>query len=198
MSGVRARGAREAQATGRSAVRLLGAAVFATVCVYAALGTHVLAGGSGASLGVVAATTVAAGAGAYLLGRRRRGRGVLVAASFAAQYGMHQVFSADIPDAAHVLGHGAGHHGGGPLPGVAMPLAHVLVAVLCAWWLERGETALVTVLVLLGCSLAGLSRPSPRGPLTPAPLRIVPAAGEPPVRGPQVLAWAVSHRGPPR
>ncbi|MFD2351472.1 hypothetical protein ACFSTC_22440 [Nonomuraea ferruginea] len=179
-------------------MRLLGAAVFATVCVYAALGTHVLAGGSGASLGVVAATTVAAGAGAYLLGgaagagvcwwRPRSPPSTACTRCSARTSPMRRTSWATA----------RATMAGGPLPGVAMPLAHVLVAVLCAWWLERGETALVTVLVLLGCSLAGLSRPSPRGPLTPAPLRIVPAAGEPPVRGPQVLAWAVSHRGPPR
>ncbi|MFG1949026.1 hypothetical protein [Nonomuraea sp. NPDC048826] len=190
MSGDRACGVREARAAGRSAVRVLGAAVFATVCVYAALGTHLLAGGSGAPLGVVAAAAGVTGAGAWVLGRRRRGRGVLLVAAFSAQYGMHQVFGG---------GHGVGHHGG-LSSGVGMVLAHVLVALVCAWWLERGETALTTVLCLLACSLAGLWRTGGRAAAwrPVAPVRLVPGVPEePPVRAPQVLAWALSHRGPP-
>jgi hypothetical protein len=182
VSGDRTCGARDGQAAGSVVVRVLGAAVFATVCVYAALGTHVLAGGSGASLGVVVTATAVTAVGAFLVSGRRRGRGVLVAAAFAAQYGMHQVF-------------GAGEHGSHHGSGVGMLLAHVLLAVLSAWWLERGQDALVR---LLGRSLARLWWAPWRGPVVPVPVRLVPAGGEPPVCVPQVPAWEVSHRGPPR
>ncbi|WP_171074653.1 hypothetical protein [Nonomuraea basaltis] len=185
-------GSRDGAQAGMAGLRGLRAAVFAAVCVYAALGMHMLAGGPGARLEFVAAATAATGAGAFLLARRRRSKGTLVAASFTAQYGMHQLFSSGA--AAF-----SGHHGGSGLQsGIGMLVAHVFVATVCAWWLDRGETALVAFLLVLACSLRGLWRltaplatpPTPRpGPVT---------ATAPGIRAPQVLAWAMCRRGPPR
>ncbi|MGW0807328.1 hypothetical protein [Nonomuraea sp. NPDC002799] len=188
----RGTGSRDAAQAGRTGLRGLRAAVFAIVCVFAALGMHVLAGGPGARLGTVAAATAATAVGAFVLARRRRSSGTLLAASFAAQYGMHQLFSSGA--AAF-----SGHHGSGLYAGIMMLLAHVLVATVSAWWLERGETALATLLILLACSLRDLwglltgRRTPPRPPARPAPVTAV----RPGIGAGQVLAWELCRRGPP-
>jgi hypothetical protein len=187
-----ATGSRDAAQAGRTGLRGLRAAVFAVVCVYAALGMHTLAGGSGARLATVAAATVMTWAGAFVLARRRRSMGTLLAASFAAQYGMHQLFGWET--AAF-----AGHHEGRLSTGVGMLLAHMVVATLSAWWLERGESALVTMLVLLASSVRDLwtrltGRLAP--PWAPERRRLVTAV-PPGVPAAQVLAWALCRRGPP-
>ncbi|MEV0345067.1 hypothetical protein AB0H88_04830 [Nonomuraea sp. NPDC050680] len=174
--------------------RVVRAAVFAVVCVYAALGMHVLAGGAGAGLGIVAAATAVTGAGAYVLARRRRSMGTLLVASFAAQYGMHHLFG---PGPGLPL---TGHHLGGLSAGIGMLLAHVLVATVSAWWLERGETALATLLFLLACSLRDLWRPLTDLLVpTSTPRRVAPVvavtSGMPAA---QVLAWELCRRGPPQ
>ncbi|WP_219469745.1 hypothetical protein [Nonomuraea rhizosphaerae] len=178
-------------AIGHPAFRAVRAVVFAVACVHAGLGMHVLNGGAEPGLATVAAVTFLTGAGAYLLARRRRSLLTLLAACFAAQYGMHNVFGSGSP----VMGH---HDGRGLSAGIGMLLAHAVVALLSAWWLERGETALATYLFLLACSLCELWR----GPVTvPAPpaRRVVPVhGGTPAIRASQVLAWALCRRGPPR
>ncbi|MFC5823883.1 hypothetical protein [Nonomuraea insulae] len=193
----RGAGSRDTAQAGRPGLRGLRAAVFAVVCVLTALAMHVLAGGPAAGLGTVAAATAVTGAGAFVLARRRRSTGTLLAAAFAAQYGMHQLFSTDLPHAPHHLI--AGHHQGGLSAGAGMFLAHVLVATLSAWWLDRGETVLATLLLLLACSLRGLLWPPPATPSTPppAPLRPMGTAGAG-ILTSQVLAWALCRRGPPR
>lgn len=207
----RGAGSRDTAQAGRPGLRGLRAAVFAVVCVLTALAMHVLAGGPAAGLGTVAAATAVTGAGAFVLARRRRSTGTLLAASFAAQYGMHQLFTADLPQALHLLfaGHGehttagsgfhalSGHHGG-LYARAGMFLAHVLVAALSAWWLDRGETVLATLLLLLACSLRGLLWPPLTTPSTPppAPLRPMGTAGAG-ILTSQVLAWALCRRGPP-
>ncbi|MFB4277579.1 hypothetical protein ACBJ59_19975 [Nonomuraea sp. MTCD27] len=198
-------GSRDTAQAGRPGLRGLRAAVFAVVCVLAALGMHVLAGGPIADLGTVVAATVVTGAGAFVLARRRRSTGTLLAASFAAQYGMHQLFTTG-PGMGPGMGPAAlpDHHGGGGLyAGAGMLLAHVLVATLSAWWLDRGETALAALLRLLACSLHDLwafltaARDSlpPVPARRPRPVAAGPAAG---IRTSQVLAWALCRRGPPR
>jgi hypothetical protein len=175
-----------------AAGRIVRAAVFAVVCVYAALGMHVLAGGAGAGLGIVAAATAVTGAGAYVLARRRRSMGTLLVASFAAQYGMHHLFGSGLPL--------MGHHAGGLSAGIGMLLAHVLVATVSAWWLERGETALATLLFLLACSLRDLWRPLTDLLAPPStPRRVAPVVEVTPgMPTAQVLAWELCRRGPPQ
>ncbi|MEV0380398.1 hypothetical protein [Nonomuraea sp. NPDC050643] len=183
-------GSRDTAQAGRPGLRGLRASVFAIVCVLAALSMHVLAGGPIAGLGTVAAATVATGAGAFVLARRRRSLGTLLAASFAAQYGMHQLFTAG-------TGSFTGHHGTELSTGAGMLLAHAVVAMLSAWWLDRGETALATLLLLLATSLRVLWRlltaPPPLTSPRPAPI----AAQAPGILFSQVLAWTLCRRGPP-
>ncbi|MFB4266633.1 hypothetical protein [Nonomuraea sp. GTA35] len=226
-------GSRDTAQAGRPGLRGLRAAVFAVVCVLAALGMHVLAGGPIAGLGTVVAATVATGAGAFVLARRRRSPGTLLAASFAAQYGMHQLFTggtgsltgllttvtapfttvtapfatvtapfATVTTHHHSLGP-PGHHGGGLYGGMGMLLAHVLVAAVSAWWLDRGETALATLLRLLACSFHDLwallaARDTPPSATLPRRLPATVCAGAGGVLTAQVLAWALCRRGPPR
>ncbi|MEV0614136.1 hypothetical protein AB0I81_12500 [Nonomuraea sp. NPDC050404] len=238
-------GSRDAAQAGLPGLRGLRASVFAVVCVLSALAMHVLAGGPIAGLGTVVAATVVTGAGAYVLARRRRSPGTLLAVSFAAQYGMHQLFSsgpwtassadgstlswaassadgstlswtASSADGStlswtassaaaqhHQLLDAAGHHGGGIHGWAGMLLAHVLVAAASAWWLDRGETALATMLRLLACSLHDLwALLTARDAPPPAPparrLPVVVATGPAGVITSQVLAWALCRRGPPR
>ncbi|MEV0995916.1 hypothetical protein [Nonomuraea sp. NPDC050202] len=212
-------GSRDTAQAGRPGLRGLRAAVFAVVCVLAALGMHVLAGGPIAGLGTVVAATVATGAGAFVLARRRRSPGTLLAASFAAQYGMHQLFTGGAGSLTGLLTtvtapfttvtthhHSLGppdHHGGGLYGGMGMLLAHVLVAAVSAWWLDRGETALATLLRLLACSFHDLwvllaARDTPPSATLPRRLPATVCAGAGGVLTAQVLAWALCRRGPPR
>ncbi|UBU15968.1 hypothetical protein [Nonomuraea gerenzanensis] len=220
----RGTGSRDTAQAGRPGLRGLRASVFAVVCVLAALGMHVLAGGPIAGLVTVVAATFATGAGAFVLARRRRSAGTLLAAAFAAQYGMHQLFTAPYgllqlftttataaeagSSAASAHHHSPGadptalvdHHGGGLYGGLGMLLAHVLVAAISAWWLHRGETALAMLLRLLAFSLHDLwnlltTRATP--PCAPTLRMPAVVAGTGGVPASQVLAWALCRRGPP-
>ncbi|MGW2143158.1 MFS transporter [Nonomuraea bangladeshensis] len=188
---------RDGAQAGRAGLRGPRSMVFAVVCVYAALGLHTLAGGSGVGPGLLAAATAGTGAGAFLLARRRRSLGTLVVAAFAAQYGMHRLFGMDAT--APASSHHAHEHGGGELStGLGMLVAHVVVAALSAWWLHRGETALGMFLTLLARAVRGFWRGlTARAPLpeTGAARPVVPAAVA--VRQPQVLSGAMCRRGPP-
>ncbi|GAA0844088.1 hypothetical protein ACFQVD_42090 [Streptosporangium amethystogenes subsp. fukuiense] len=172
------------------AFRLLRAAVFAVVCVTASLAMHVLAGGSPVGPGVLVWAVPPTAAGALLLARRQRGFGMLLGASFAAQYGMHLWFTSG--EVTPVTGHE--HGAGGLYAGVFMLLVHAVMALLSAHWLERGERGLAMLLYLLFASLLTLL-------LWRAPVvrRVAPPAA-PDDRVPlrtRLLAAAVSRRGPP-
>lgn len=195
---------------GRPLFRAVRAGVFAVVCVAVSLAVHVLAGGALVRPGVLGATIALTAVGAYLLAGRQRGFAGLLAACFAAQYGMHRVFSLAVaeamphdivmpapPGASPMPGHG---HGGGFWPDVAMLLLHALTAVVSAWWLEREEAALATLLHLLAASALGLwARLAP----SLAPSVAVPGCARPPVPEragtalARLLAATVSRRGPP-
>jgi hypothetical protein len=139
--------------------RTLRAAVFAALCVTVSLVLHLLAGGARVAPALTAAATMLTAAGAFALAGRKRGHSSLLGASFTAQYGMHHLFggsllggpvTVDSVTAGSVAG---AHHESGLVPGLAMLLAHALAAVLSAWWLERGESALATMLRLAACTL---------------------------------------------
>ncbi|MGV9775041.1 hypothetical protein [Streptosporangium sp. NPDC003464] len=173
------------------ALRLLRAIAFAVVCVAMSLGMHVLAGGAAVDAAAPAGAAVLVAGGAFVLARRQRGLGALLTAAFAAQYGLHHLFSAAAVQPPPVPGHGHG----GLAADVSMLLAHVVTALLSAYWLERGETALATLLRLLAASVLTLlvcwAPPAVRC-LAPRP------SGESRVSSvTRLLAAAVSRRGPP-
>ncbi|MEO3811751.1 hypothetical protein ABGB17_22380 [Sphaerisporangium sp. B11E5] len=157
---------------------------------------HVLAGGAFVRPEVVVAAAVFTGGVGFALTGRQRGIGALLPACFAAQYGMHHLFGAG---AAPTPGFG-GHHSGGLVPVLGMLLAHGLVAVVSAWWLERGESVLATLLRVLGHTLLDLRRllgfallsepvAGRRCPSRPTPRA---ATGKE-----RLLASVLSGRGPP-
>ncbi|GAA3790032.1 hypothetical protein GCM10022226_06140 [Sphaerisporangium flaviroseum] len=133
-------------------LRLLRATVFAVVCVAVSLGMHALAGGAAIDAAVFIEVTALVTGGAFVLARRQRGLGALLAAAFATQYGLHHLFSAAAVQPPPVAGHG---HGGLAVD-VAMLLAHTVTALLSAHWLERGETALAMLLRLLVAAVVTL------------------------------------------
>ncbi|MFI6502777.1 hypothetical protein [Nonomuraea typhae] len=136
---------------GQPLPRAARATVFSVACVLSSLAMHVLAGGAPVRPVTLYGAIAAAWAGAFLLGRRQRGVNVLLPACFAAQYGMHHLFTWGAIPAPGQHGHGAGMGAG-----LGMLLVHAMVAVISAWWLERGESSLATVVLLLAASLGRL------------------------------------------
>ncbi|MEV7010492.1 hypothetical protein [Streptosporangium sp. NPDC051022] len=169
------------------AFRLVRAAVFAVVCVMVSAVMHMLAGGGPVSPGVLVGALPLTGMGAFVLARRQRGFGMLMGASFVTQYGLHTWFSAGAVAQPVLFEH---RHGGG----LSMLLVHVALASLSAYWLERGESALATLLHLLVASvLTLLVWRVPAVPRVTSPVhddgRVLSVT--------RLLAAAVSRRGPP-
>ncbi|TMR07762.1 hypothetical protein ETD86_50630 [Nonomuraea turkmeniaca] len=168
------------------------AAVFAAACVLVSAAWHGLAGGGLVRFDVLLGALALAWTGAYVLGRRQRGMEVLLAACFASQYGMHHLFSAGavtpIPPSQE---HGSG---------VGMLLVHVMTALLSAWWLERGESALAALLHLAGTTIRRWWRALSvlaGGLVEPHLHTLRPSTDE---RVPCLHSWcatAISRRGPP-
>ncbi|WP_156325911.1 hypothetical protein [Nonomuraea sp. SBT364] len=131
-------------------LRALRATAFAVACVLVSAAVHVLVGGAAVRPGVLALALTLTWAGAYAIGGRQRGVGVLLAASFAAEYGMHRLFTVGAEAAPVPPAHA--HDGSG----MGMFLVHAAVALLSSWWLERGETALATIAHLAVASLSTL------------------------------------------
>ncbi|MFG3442579.1 hypothetical protein ACGF0J_35510 [Nonomuraea sp. NPDC047897] len=204
---------------GHPLIRAPRAGVFAVVCVLLSAGLHTATGGGPVELPMLAGATAATWAGAYALAARRRGRRTLLAACFAAQYGLHNLFTAPAPapagtatwQAGHHAGHQTGHHAApdglldpalaapGAGGGMAMLLVHVTVALISGWWLERGETALATFLRLAVTSVRGFltrllvgltCRVTAAGPT-------ISAASAAPAPPPPPHVAAISRRGPP-
>ncbi|MBG0830041.1 hypothetical protein HS041_19935 [Planomonospora sp. ID67723] len=173
------------------ALRLLRATAFAVVCVLMSLGMHVLAGGAAVDPAVLAAAVTPVGAGAFVLARRQQGLGVLLTAAFATQYGLHHVFSAAAAAAQPPV---PAHGHGGLAADVAMLLAHAVTALLSAYWLERGESALATLLRLLVASVLILL--VWRAPAAGHVTRPITEQDGPSFLS-RLLAAAVSRRGPP-
>ncbi|MEV4572499.1 hypothetical protein AB0K16_04510 [Nonomuraea jabiensis] len=125
-------------------MRAIRAAVFAAVCVLVSAALHGLAGGDPVRAGTLLGALALAWTGAFVLGGRQRGMEVLLAACFAAQYGMHLLFGAGRADVPPPHEHASG---------VGMFLVHATTAVISAWWLARGESALAALLHLAVASV---------------------------------------------
>ncbi|MFI6292619.1 hypothetical protein ACIBEJ_13590 [Nonomuraea sp. NPDC050790] len=182
---------------GRPVLRALRATVFAVACVLASLALHLLAGGAQIRPLTFALALALTWAGAYLLGRRQRGRELLLATCFAAQYGMHHLFTAGAEPVAVQAGHG---HGGGVGNGLAMLIVHAVVALISAWGLERGEAALALLAHLAAASVGGLwSRLFVLLTATPETgvTGLVPVEDERTLAPRAPFAAIVSRRGPP-
>ncbi len=91
------------------------------------------------------------------------------------------------------------HHGSALVPGLAMLLAHALVAVLSAWWLERGESALATMLRLAACTLLEIWGRLATPISSPESTRCIalPVIAEVAAGVDRLLVSVLSGRGPP-
>ncbi|GAA4188502.1 hypothetical protein [Microbispora amethystogenes] len=128
--------------TGRPSLRAFRAAVFAAACVLVSAALHMLAGGAPVRAGALVAALALTWLGAFLLAARRRGMDVLLGACFAAQYGLHHLFTLGAAHEPATMW--TGEHG----TGLGMLLIHAATAVLSAWALERGESALALIVHL--------------------------------------------------
>ncbi|MBA8952156.1 hypothetical protein HNR61_003796 [Actinomadura namibiensis] len=171
--------------------RVLRSAFFAAVCVLLSAGAHVHAGGRPVPPGTLAAAIGIVLVAGYAFGGRERGLTTLLPATFAAQYGLHHLFS-----------WGAGHAApSGPAPAVEhlhqatstpMLLAHAVMALLTAYWLDRGEAAFCGLVRRLGARALALPLPAPPFPALP-----VPAPRRVAVPVTVMLRAAIARRGPP-
>ncbi|MEU9155134.1 hypothetical protein AB0D59_32395 [Streptomyces sp. NPDC048417] len=207
------------------AVGSLRAAVFAAVCVVLAAAGHGLAMGDLPPLWADAAGFVAVFAVGRALAGRERGLPEIGVGMLLTQAGLHFGFDAaravtPAPARAmtmapmrmhgHVMPGVAGMAGMAGMRGVVQQhphvhvltahatLAHVVAALVAAWWLRRGEAALWSLLRWTAALVPGLAawwhdapRPAPAGGPRLAPARLIRP------RPLLALRHAVSRRGPP-
>ncbi|WP_141698405.1 hypothetical protein [Streptomyces lushanensis] len=135
----------------------------------------------------------------------------VIAATGTAQLALHlwlvRVSAPGAPAPHGAAGHGAAHgtyeawHAG--RHGLSMTAAHVLAALLVAWFLQRADAACLAVCRsaggVLGALLVRLLRRAPTRPFPSAPRvpRAVGTRAPPPSHGSPILAHAVVRRGPP-
>lgn len=213
----------------QQAVRVLRCAIFATATTVLAALAHLASGMATPPPGWLLAAGAAVGVAVHPLTRRERGLPTLVGAAVAGQLVLHAVLTVAMVGSTCRLSNGAAAMPGmGPAPitsatangmgcaaGGWLPMSttgrsagvmcagHLLAAVMLAWWLRRGERALVRLGVVVRQALAPVVRRlvavllPVRPPLTPA---VAHAAGwgvirvpNPGLRGAQVRA----RRGPP-
>ncbi|MFC4335969.1 hypothetical protein [Salininema proteolyticum] len=186
---------------GQRPFRLLRAGTFAFVCVSVTAVLHVAAGGMPVKAGVLALAGAAVFALAYLAAGAQRSLRFIVACGFAAQAGLHHLFSmgaAEMPaghDMASRAAHGMSHHGSG----AGMLSVHAFAALASAAWLHRCETGLAGFLDLVAAVFTDLlwtCRYLGRRPMLPRLVRVLPDSG----RGRCVTVELTSIRplrGPP-
>ncbi|MFI0443987.1 hypothetical protein [Actinomadura sp. 6N118] len=178
-------------------LRSLRAIFFAAVCVLMSAGTHVYAGGTPVPAGTLGLAVLLVFGGAYALGGRERTLVLLLPSTFVAQYGLHHLFSwgaghtvveADNPAMAGEHVHDA--------TSMTMLLGHAIMALLTAFWLERGEARLCA-LVAWACART-LPLLLVLLPDVPVPARPLPAPRQVAVPVSEVLRSVIARRGPPR
>ncbi|GHF31599.1 hypothetical protein GCM10010218_10530 [Streptomyces mashuensis] len=199
--------------------RALRAALFTALCVLLSASSHVLLSGMPLPAPTVAATCAGVFALAYALAGRERGYGHIAALLVPLELAAGALFRAGQdtcgggpgghPPASTPLTWLCGAGVGGPLARVAAPGAapwvllagHVVVALLGALWLRRGEAALVR---LLAAAAAAAVRPLRLAAAAARPLRLPPGAAPRAVRRdpsarprPGLFLHSVVRRGPP-
>ncbi|MFE2422542.1 hypothetical protein [Streptomyces hokutonensis] len=186
------------------AVRSLRAAVFAAVCVLLAAAGHGLATGATPPLWADGAGFLAVFGMGFLLGGRERSMPGIGAAMLATQAGLHLGFDLARPRAGMAMA-GMAHMSGDTMAPMRQAqamtphalAAHVVAALVAAWWLRRGEAALWSLLRWAVAFVPGLVawwRAAPLPARTVGPGRT--GADAAPFRQ-LLLRHAVSRRGPP-
>jgi hypothetical protein len=194
-------------------VRPARAAMFATVCTVLAVAGHVVAGRATAAPRAMVVGFAALYLVAWVLTGTERSLATIGGGLLGGQFMLHALFAAAAPaavPAAEVGGHSmrsmpATGPGDGADGGLTMTIAHIIAALVAAWWLRRGERAAWTLArhtaALAAYSLRALRSPValvdaasldaplvPGGPYDTAP-QIRPTSAM--LRGP------VTRRGPP-
>jgi hypothetical protein len=197
--------------------------MFATVCTVLAIAGHVAAGRTTVAPRAVVVGFVALYLVAWVLTGTERSLATILGGLLGGQFMLHALFAAAAPAAAGV----AAAHSMRPVPttgspgsaanaagaassvaaasGLTMTIAHVIAALVAAWWLRRGEraawalarrTAALAAYPLWALrSLAALADAAFPDPL-PAPTG--PYDTTPPIRPPSTLPRGpVTRRGPP-
>nr|WSY50273.1 hypothetical protein OG999_09080 [Streptomyces sp. NBC_00886] len=189
------------------AVRSLRAAVFAAVCVLLAAAGHGLATGATPPLWADGVGFLVVFGMGWLLGGRERSLPGIGAAMLATQAVLHLGFDIARPRtgmAVAGMAHMSGHTMAPMRQTQAMTphavAAHVVAALVAAWWLRRGEAALWSLLRWAVAFVPGLVAWWREAP-APLPARTVgrpgrTAADAAPLRQ-LLLRHAVSRRGPP-
>lgn len=165
---------------------------FGAACTVISAGAHWYGGGSPVGPGALGLAAVAVACGAFLLTGRERDMRLILPVTFSAQYGLHSLFGAMTP--AHRV---EALDGSGlvvvDVTHPSMLLTHVIVALLSAAWLRRGEELFCSLVRRLAARV--FRAPRPFVPLTP--FRAVPAAEPVRVLVPAAVVTEVSRRGPP-
>jgi len=174
-------------------LRILRAAGFGAVCTLVSAAAHRYGGGALPGPGGTGLAVLLTALGAFLLGGRERDMRVLLPATSAAQYGLHELFGRLAPAAAGPVNPDLPVMADTGHSGPAMLLAHLTVVLLTAAWLRRGEELFCSLVRRTAARLLRLLRYPPVSlPLLRRPVRgtvrtLVPAA----------VVTAVGRRGPP-
>ncbi|MFJ2031194.1 hypothetical protein [Streptosporangium sp. NPDC087985] len=174
-----------------SALRVLRALVFATLCLVVSAGGHALAGGGlvPPHLGLLGA--VVAFCLAYALNGRERGLEVVLPATAGTQILLHELFTRAAPTPHMGLSADHGHLG------LGMMVVHLVVALLTGWWLHRGESALWLMIRLYGMRMPVIRLFVITAAETPRPIWQAVAARDVRPYGGWEISPALRRRGPP-
>jgi hypothetical protein len=167
--------------------------VFATVCVALATAGHVMASGEPVPPAAAVAGLAGLSVVGVVLGGRERSLATILGGLLGGQFMLHALFAA----AQHGQHLAHGHTMSQSSGGASMTLAHVLAAVVSAWWLRRGERAVWSLARKIAAAVvrpafALLTTPVPRSPAARAT-----ATAEPTAPGQILLRHVLVRRGPP-
>lgn len=139
--------------TDRQPCRLLRAGMFTLVCASVSAHSHRSSSGDEVPLGALLLGMVLVFGIAWAASNRPQSRGTLIAWMLWSQLALHLIYG--------YTSSGGGHHqvsteAAASAPTWTMAAAHVLVAVLSAWWLGAGEARLFAFLRFMAMVAVGL------------------------------------------
>lgn len=193
-------------------LRIARAVVFATVCLTLTTAGHAYAAHASVPAPAIGIGFLLVTALAALLAGTERSFRTILGGLLGAQFGLHTLFayatSTTATTSPHMGGNGGVHHpgtvpdavGGAEHTGAAMALAHLVAAVVAAWWLRRGEAACWSLARRIATAARGPWRlpfavPSPAAP--PARAAGTPTEPPRPTSPAAPLRYALVRRGPP-